>query len=71
MKQMDNLRHNYEEFTKKGGGKKGNVSSGKRLACAPVLGPEQLCLACYDSFLILVHLCPNSTHFPLLEFSSL
>ena len=55
MKQMDNLRCNYEEFTKKGGGGGRNVLSGKRLACAPVLGPEQLWLACYDSFLILVH----------------
>ena len=55
MKQVDNLRCNYEEFTKKGGGGKRKVLSGKRLACAPVLGPEQLCLACYDSFLILVH----------------
>ena len=54
MKQMDNLRCNYEEFTKKGGGER-NVLSGKRLACAPVLGPEQLWLAYYDSFLILVH----------------
>ena len=44
-----------KSLPKKGGGKKRKVLSGKRLACAPVLGPEQLCLACYDSFLILVH----------------
>lgn len=31
MKQMDNLRRNYEEFTKKGGEKKGMFQVGKGL----------------------------------------